>query len=158
MTVMSIRLSGPADIPACEAILRSLPDWFGIEEAIVSYVGDLAVMETFVAEREGRVIGFLVVKDHNPLSAEIQVMAVAGDHHGTGVGSALVAHAEGILRSRGVKFLEVKTLGPSRPNEEYERTRRFYVRTGFTPLEENNLWGEANPCLIMVKKIVSEVP
>jgi GNAT superfamily N-acetyltransferase len=158
MTAAAIRRSGPTDIPACEAILRSLPDWFGIEEAIVSYVQDLAVMETYVAERKGRVIGFLAVKDHNPLSAEIQVMAVAGDHHGAGVGSALVAHAEGILRSRGVKFLEVKTLGPSRPNEEYERTRRFYLHAGFTPLEENNLWGEGNPCLIMVKQLVSEVP
>ena len=34
-----------------------------------------------------------------------------------------------------------------------ERTRGFYDRMGFEPLEENELWGAENPCLIMVKQL-----
>ncbi len=33
----------------CEKILRSLPAWFGIEEAIVEYVHEVSQMPTFVA-------------------------------------------------------------------------------------------------------------
>jgi hypothetical protein len=47
----------------------------------------------------------------------------------------------------------VKTLGPSRPSEGYERTRRFYEARGFVALEEiHGLW-EGNPCLLMVKRL-----
>ena len=31
----------------CEPILRSLPEWFGIEESIVEYVEDIDRMPTF---------------------------------------------------------------------------------------------------------------
>ena len=51
----------------------------------------------------------------------------------------------------GVRLLQVKTLGPSDPDEGYRRTRRFYQAVGFEPLEELvGLW-PGNPCLIMVK-------
>ena len=80
-------------------------------------------------------------------------MAVSGSHHGQGYGRRLVEHAEEVLRLRSVEFLEVKTLGPSRPDAHYEKTRRFYEHLGFRPLEENKLWGDSNPCLIMVKHL-----
>jgi hypothetical protein len=48
----------------------------------------------------------------------------------------------------------VKTLGPSRRSERYERTRRFYEARGFVPLEElAGFWDENNPCLILVKHL-----
>lgn len=138
---------------ACEKILRSLPDWFGIEEAIVNYVRDLESMETWVADVSGAPVGFATLQQHNPYSAEIHVLAVLPEFHGQGHGRRLVEKAEEILRSRGVEYLEVKTLGPSRPNANYERTRGFYERMGFRPLEETDLWGPDNPCLIMVKRL-----
>ncbi|WP_231979620.1 N-acetyltransferase [Tessaracoccus coleopterorum] len=55
--------------------------------------------------------------------------------------------------ARGVRLLEVKTLGPSHPDERYARTRHFYERCGFLALEETDLWGEGTPCLIMVKPL-----
>ena len=138
---------------ACEQILRALPDWFGLEEAIVSYVRDIQSMETWIAEINGEPIGFLTVNQHNESSAEIQVMAVMERYHGQGCGRRLVEHVEQVLRSHSVEFLQVKTLSPSRPSEHYERTRRFYEHMHFKPLEENNLWGATNPCLIMVKHL-----
>jgi GNAT superfamily N-acetyltransferase len=80
-------------------------------------------------------------------------MAIAESYHGQGCGRQLIEHTEQILRSRSVEFLQVKTLAPSRPSEHYERTRGFYEHMGFKPLEENQLWGEQNPCLIMVKHL-----
>lgn len=157
MAQPAIRVFEPRDKAACEGILRALPDWFGIEDSIVAYVRDLSLLETVVAEISGEIAGFLTLKTHNPHAAEIIVMAVAPNSHAMGIGRALVERAETILRSRHVRFLQVKTLGPSRPCEFYERTRGFYLRLGFTPLEENDLWGEGNPCLIMVKQLPAEL-
>ena len=59
----------------------------------------------------------------------------------------------GYLRARGVEYLQVKTLGPSDPDEGYARTRAFYEARGFVALEEiHGLW-EHNPCLLMVKRL-----
>jgi GNAT superfamily N-acetyltransferase len=80
-------------------------------------------------------------------------MVVDRDHHGQGVGAAMVQAVEEDARKRGVQLLEVKTLGASHPDEGYARTRLFYERAGFLALEETDLWGEENPCLFMVKPL-----
>ena len=153
---VNIRECSGAEEDICEEILRSLPDWFGLEEAIVQYRRDIASMDSYVAESAGGIVGFLTLKHHNQHTSEIQVMAVREEAHGHGVGHALVDHAERLLRVRATAFLQVKTLGPSRPDEHYDRTRKFYLALGFRPVEENNLWGKANPCLIMIKHLVCE--
>jgi len=62
--------------------------------------------------------------------------------------------AEEELRADRVRYLQVKTLGPSRPGDGYERTRRFYVARGFVALEELvGVWPEDNPMLILVKAL-----
>jgi GNAT superfamily N-acetyltransferase len=148
-----IRTIASGETITCEQIMRSLPKWFGIEEAIVEYVKDIEAMETYVAELADVVAGFVTVNQRSPVCAEIHVMAVREEYHGRGVGGALVEHVEESLRARDIEYLQVKTLGPSRPNLEYERTRGFYGHLGFRALEENHLWGPVNPCLIMVKHL-----
>jgi len=138
----------------CNSILRSLPLWFGIESAIVDYVNDVQPMETWGAFQGDRAIGFLSVHKHFPESAEIHVMGVRPEAHRQGIGHALLATIEAELRQQGIHFLTVKTLSESRPNREYDQTRKFYLKVGFVPLEEfKTLWGEANPCLLMVKAL-----
>jgi GNAT superfamily N-acetyltransferase len=93
------------------------------------------------------------LKQHTRLAAEIYVMGVRRDRHGQGLGTALLEAAEDYLRGRDVEYLQVKTLGPSYPDEGYARTRAFYEARGFVPLEElHDLW-EHNPCLLMVKRL-----
>lgn len=152
MAITIRKLSGD-ESGVCERIMRALPEWFGIEKSLSAYVRDTRQMETWLAFLNGEAAGFLTLHAHNPQAAEIQVMAVVPNLHGRGIGSALVEHAEVLLRTRGTVYLQVKTLGPSRPNEHYARTRAFYESMGFAPLEENRLWGETNPCLIMVKHL-----
>lgn len=62
-------------------------------------------------------------------------------------------HVEQELSREGVEYLQVKTLGPSRPNAEYALKKKFYERVGFVPLEElSGIWPGV-PCLILVKRI-----
>jgi ribosomal protein S18 acetylase RimI-like enzyme len=134
----------------CREVLAALPDWFGIEEAVQRYVRDVAELPTFAVGRDG----FLTLKQHTEAAAEIYVMGVRPESHRRGIGTALVEAAESFLRARGAEYLQVKTLGPSHPSEHYAATRSFYAARGFRPLEElTAIWGEANPCLIMVKRL-----
>jgi GNAT superfamily N-acetyltransferase len=133
----------------CEAVLRDLPDWFGIEEATAAYIRDVAELPTFAIGDDA----FIALKTHNPRAAEVYVMGVRRERHGQGLGSALLGAAESCLRNGGVEYLQVKTLGPSDPDEGYGRTRAFYEARGFVPLEELlDLW-EQNPCLLLVKRL-----
>jgi len=81
-------------------------------------------------------------------------MAVDRDRHRQGIGRALLRAAEDELSADGVRFLQVKTLSDSRKDDNYERTREFYLAQGFTPLEEfPDLWDKDNPCLLLVKSL-----
>jgi len=145
-------VSGAAAV--CEPILRALPDWFGIEAALVNYLVEIDTLPTFLARRADQILGFITLKQHNPFSAEIFVMGCAPQHHRQGIGRALLRQAEAWLAGQGVEYLQVKTLGPSHPDEGYAHTRAFYTAMGFVPLEElPQIWDAANPCLIMVKRL-----
>jgi coenzyme F420-0:L-glutamate ligase / coenzyme F420-1:gamma-L-glutamate ligase len=134
-----------------EAVLRDLPEWFGIEEANRAYIEAAARLPTFAVEPD---VAFLCLKQHTPRAAELYVMGVRREHHRRGIGRALVAAAEAWCRARGVRYLHVKTLGPSRPSRGYDATRTFYEALGFVALEElHGLWDEGNPALILVKDV-----
>ncbi len=138
----------------CEPILRALPRWFSVEAAIQEYVEGINTLPTFLAMRHGEVVGFLTIKQNSASTAEIFLMAVRPELHHQGIGKVLVEYAEAFAVTKGGEYLQVKTVGPSRPNEAYEDTRRFLSAVGFRPLEEfETLWGECNPCLIMVKAV-----
>ncbi len=111
-------------------------------------------MLMLVAVVREEVLGFLAIHVHNEWAGEIHIMAIQPASRRKGIGRALQARAEDNLRKRGCEFMTVKTLSPSRECEEYMRTREFYLAMGFRPLEEfKTLWGEANPCLFMAKKL-----
>jgi N-acetylglutamate synthase-like GNAT family acetyltransferase len=138
----------------CIPILRLLPEWFGIEAAILNYEREIESLPTFQAKDKGRVIGFLSLKQHTPYSAEIYVMAVHPDSRRGGIGKALVKSAEAYARGLGIEFMQVKTLGPSHPDEGFAQTRAFYEAMGFRPMEEfSHIWDKDNPCLILVKRL-----
>jgi GNAT superfamily N-acetyltransferase len=144
---------------AVAALLRTVPEWFGIEESNTGYVEAARHLPTYLARprfpeelapREDPV-GALLVTRHFPGAAEIHLMAVARSEHRRGVGRALIAALEQDLAADGVRLLQVKTSGPSDPDPGYAKTRLFYQAMGFAPLEElHGLW-DTNPCLIMVK-------
>jgi coenzyme F420-0:L-glutamate ligase/coenzyme F420-1:gamma-L-glutamate ligase len=147
-----IEIEDPAERSrVAEVVLRELPEWFGIEESTAAYIEDAATLPTFAVEPD---LGFLCLKQHTPRAAELYVLGVRRDHHRRGIGHALVAEAESWCRAHGIRYLHVKTLGPSRESRGYGATRAFYEAMGFVALEElHGLWGEDNPALILVKDV-----
>lgn len=153
---MSIQIEGPyfGKSQDCTAIIRSLPEWFGIEEAIVHYSNSIDHLPTWLAGEAERVLGFVSIKQHTQYSAEVYVMGILQEAHHKGIGRALIEQSQEWLRSQDVEYLQVKTLGPSDPDAGYAKTRAFYAAVGFRPVEEiKQIWGEENPCLIMIKKL-----
>ncbi|PPK49409.1 hypothetical protein [Clostridium algidicarnis] len=47
------------------SILRELPEWFGIEEAIVEYVNGVKNTDYYVAYDSNTAIGFISIKSNN---------------------------------------------------------------------------------------------
>ncbi len=60
-----------------EAVLRSLPQWFGVESALLMHVADSATRPTLAVESAGAVVGFLTLARHFPLSWEVHCMAAS---------------------------------------------------------------------------------
>lgn len=137
-----------------ETILRALPNWFGIEQALKNYVSGVVDTDLFTLKIEDRPIGFISLLDHNQYTSEIYCMGIYQDIHRRGLGKMLMTAAENFLLKQGKKFLTVKTLGDSFPDQAYIDTKMFYRSRGFFPLEESKeIWGEETPCLIMVKPL-----
>lgn len=138
----------------CERILRALPDWFGIEEAICQYTAEVQ-RHPMVGVRHNRtIIAFASLKHHYRTMAEIYVMGILPQYHRRGIGKQLIQYCERLLKTKQVRFLTVKTVGPTRENKAYAATRKFYESVGFLPLEEFlGPWGPHNPCLLMVKPL-----
>ncbi len=154
MTGRAFAIRGPLSGQGAraEGILRALPGWFGIEQAIVDYARAAEELPTFVAEAGAQTIGFVTLEQTSDRAAELHVMAVVPRWHRRGVGGALVERAAAHARAGGCALLHVKTLAPSDPDPGYAATRSFYAAVGFLPLEElPQVWGPENPCLLMVR-------
>lgn len=135
-------------------ILRLLPEWFGLEDGINNYVKEAKQSLFFVSKVDGVANGFISITIHKHDTAEIVSMGVLKAFHGKGIGRKLVNAAEASLKEKGIKVLQVKTLGPSSDCAYYKRTRAFYSALGFLSIEENyEIWGADNPCLLMEKHI-----
>ena len=149
-----VRPLEPRDVPACERVLRALPDWFGMEESNRAYVASLSRLPGAVAEVGGEITGFVALEEHNPRSFEIHVMGVERARHRHGIGRALVSWSREFARERGAHWLHVKTRGPLTPDPDYDKTRAFYLAIGFEPLFESlALWGPENSALVLVMRL-----
>ena len=138
----------------CNEILRALPEWFGIEEAIIAYVRDVGTLPFIAARLYGKVIGFCAYRIHYRMNAELFVLGIFREFHRMGIGARMITAVQTICRSEHIPFMSVKTLSERHPDRNYALTRKFYEKLGFCGIEEfPDLWGESNPCLYMIKKV-----
>ena len=150
-----VTVAGPRLVSArdAESILRTLPEWFGIEAALTAYAREAEMLPNFVALAGDELLGFATLREHNSATLELRCIAVSPNRHRCGLGSALCDATEAWWAQRGGKLLQVKTLGPSHADPNYARTRAFYDARGFIPVEEfADLW-PGIPCLLMVKRM-----
>ena len=126
-----------------DALLASMsPD------AIRKYIE--AGYQYHVAEISNRLIGISGVKDNSHLYH----LFVAEKYHRQGIGNQLIGIITDYCKENKFQYLTVKTLDESVNYEPYDKTRAFYLKEGFIPLEVfKTFWNEENPCLFMVKKI-----
>ena len=137
-----------------EKILRSLPNWFGIEKATLQYIKDANTMPTMLVVDVSNIIGFLTVKRHFSEAAEIHCMGLLPKYHRKGIGRLLITELEKYLKKEKYKILQVKTISNDSDCKYYAQTRKFYISVGFIPIEVfPKLWDESNPCLQLVKQL-----
>ncbi len=138
----------------CEGILRSLPEWFGIEDAIINYRNEINKMLTFGCYDNNNLNGFITINFHNEYTAEIHVMGILREFHSKGIGTELIRYCESILKNKKIEYLQVKTLAETNPDPNYALTRKFYLKNNFRPVEIfPELWDKNNPCLLLIKKL-----
>lgn len=87
--------------------------------------------EVLIAERSGIPVGCLhILADRDffgTLHAHISVIATTSEAEGSGVGRALLDHAEAWARARGHELLTLNVFAAN------GRARRFYERAGWSP-------------------------
>jgi len=153
MPEVRLRALHPDDAPACDAVIASLPYFFGDPTGREQCADAVRTQPGIVAEMDGALAGFITLEAHNPESMEITWMAVHAGHRRGGIGRTLIDTACARARDSGAKMLIVLTLGPSvpeDPGDNYEGTRRFYRANGFIPLRELGLreWNDSHALIL----------
>jgi GNAT superfamily N-acetyltransferase len=150
---MRVRPLTPDDAPACDAIIDTLPTFFGVESGNQACAEAVRTERGFVVEDGGQVIAFLTYAPSTEETVEITWMAVRNDRRRGGAGRALI---EALVDETAQPIL-VSTAGPSSeepdadPDDNYEGTRRFYRRMGFVPVKELTPQGWGQPALFLVR-------
>ncbi len=148
-------LRSDTDAGVCDAIIASLPEWFGLDEGIRECAKAVRTQEGLVCERSDRgLVGFLTYERISPPTVEITWFAVHADHRGTGIGTELLAALVAALDGNDVRLLAVKTLSDRAgdPGPEYSATRAFYLARGFVPAAELDLFGPENPIQLLTRR------
>jgi GNAT superfamily N-acetyltransferase len=153
--MVEIRTLTAADSIACDAIILSLPEHFGLEGGRRECARAVRTCDGLVATNDGEVVGFLTIARPFMASAEITWMAVHAHWRRQGIGGALIQHLCRHLRAEGYRVLLVATQAESVDEcgqlDTYADTRAFYAAKGFIPVcVAPNFWGNGIPALLLV--------
>ena len=139
-------------------IMRSLPDWFYMEETIIKYQEEVKNLPFFIAYNDNNeAVGMMCLIEFTTddiQSVEIKVIGVLPEYHNYKIGYALIKKAEEFAKTKCKTYLTVKTLSARSPDVFYQKTRAFYYKCGFVGLMDFiEVWGKENPCLVMIKPL-----
>jgi ribosomal protein S18 acetylase RimI-like enzyme len=120
-----------AAVMGTELYRRVHPDWHRDQAAAVRQA--LEDNETWIAEADGRVAGFVnVAFDQPERSGEIYMIAVDPRVQRRGIASLLTERALDEMRVRGIDLAIVATGG----DPGHAPARATYVKAGFTPVPQ----------------------
>ncbi|MDX6590907.1 MAG: hypothetical protein QOJ13_103 [Gaiellales bacterium] len=149
-----LRPLASSDAERCDAIIASLPDWFGNEEGIEQCAAAVRSQEGLVSVAPDQVVAFITWEMRFPTTAEITWLAVDPAHHRQGHGSSLVGEMLQQAADGGVRLVVVHTLSSTAADPFYEQTRTFWQAVGFLPAAERpDLWNEENPALLLAREV-----
>ena len=136
-------------------ILEELTEWFGMEDSREEYIRDAQKFPFWLAELDGKAVGFITLMQTSKAAAEIHCMGVKPAFHHQGIGKLLVDSLEEYAKPL-YKYLQVKTVDEGH-YASYDKTIKFYESVGFARLEVfPTHWDAHNPCLILVKYLGGE--
>ena len=131
MEGIKIRKFQASDLGSIERIVKSLhPDWF-TEEALKNIPRDIQFAKCFVAEKGGKLVGFVSVYSDlgKPM---IGWIGVDRKLRRKGTGRQLIERVEEELKKFDYKDLRVETVGECDPvYKPYSQTVKFYKSAGF---------------------------
>lgn len=151
---MNVQIRATTEYEDALQIAQSLPDYF-TPAGLTAIENAVKTERLFGAYLDRQMIGFATCKALNPQAVELTWMGVLPAYQGQGVGTQLVKAILAMLPSE-CTLCEVKTLAPTVGDEGYRRTRSFYRKLGFIPLEIIDPypgWEPGNPCLILIKSL-----
>lgn len=132
----TIRAATLADRSAIRAIaidtgLFGPDDWVEVESILSSSVrNERSDHLWIVGEDDGDLVIGAAYYAPEPFSSHLwnlYFLGVSPAHQGSGIGAALVAHAEDSVRTRGGRVLIIETSS----NDSFARTRHFYLAQGY---------------------------
>ena len=149
---MNIQINKTSDYKTALDIAKKNSHFFN-SNGLKTMERDFKAGLLFGAYDERGMVGFICFNELNDQVIELTWMAVELERKGKGVGTSLVNEGLILLPKKYV-ICETKTLSEMDPDPQYARTRKFYKKLGFIPLETINHykdWGRDNPCQIFVK-------
>lgn len=103
-------------------------------------------------DEEGRLQGFLALRETSPYAAEIYIMGVKKEYQRHKAGKALFTAMLNYARRQGYEYLQVKTVKQG-VSEAMDAANVFYQGLGFRELEVLPLWGDSDPCQIYIRNV-----
>lgn len=120
------RLSGDEEARVCAEMMASSDPWLHFGRTFEQCLARLRnpAGEVWVARKDGRPLGFIILILQGAFAGYIQIVCVAADARGSGLGSRIVSFAEErIFREFPNVFLCVSSYNP--------RARALYERIGY---------------------------
>jgi GNAT superfamily N-acetyltransferase len=137
---MEVRPLAAGDGPACDAIMRTLPDWFGYEPGLEECAQAVRNQAGLVAVEAGEILGFATWEQRTPDAAEITWAAVRRDRRNGGIGTAIIEALAQELHDRGfalaLAMTSARSKTPDPTWDSYHETRAFWRARRFYPLIE----------------------
>lgn len=129
--VMDIQPLSSSDLAALKAVI-SANDLFPpdmLDEMTSTYLSGETQDELWVTVSDPTPVALAYARPEMMTEDtwNLLLIAVAPDRHSQGIGQILMAHMEGLIRSKQGRILIVETSGLP----EFDRTRSFYERLGY---------------------------
>ena len=101
-----------------------------VDDMMAGYLNGSTPDVWFVGVQEGQVVAFGFCEPERMTEGTWNLLAIGvlPQHQGAGLGKVMMAYLENRLAAQGERVLLVETMG----TPEFERTRAFYKKNGYT--------------------------
>jgi ribosomal protein S18 acetylase RimI-like enzyme len=106
------------------------PDWRKSQTEGVEKISQDEKISLWVAEVDGKVVGYIAYELYNDKTGEVQLLAVLPEYQNHGIGTQLNTFALQKMKEGGMKLAVVSTGG----DESHVPARRSYEKAGYTAL------------------------